>query len=447
MGALDAARSAGALTVALVAVPDSELGRPGRSRDRGRRRARGDRRLDAAQGGHRAEARPQHDLDDRDGPPREDLREPDGRRRRDERQASGPRPPHRRAGDRSRAASSVDAALADSGGDAKVAIVSLLAGVDVGGGASDASRLRTASSGRRSRREARRSGVPRRRPARAGRRRGRGRRRRRGRPRRAAAVASRFPGFVDLQVNGFAGVDFLGADADGYAEAADALLETGVTAFLPTFITSSEADLSPRCGRCRAASASAGRGFSARTSRARSSPPRGSARTRPAIAATPIRPCSSGSSRRARSRMMTLAPELPGALELVDVLQARGVVVSLGHSNATAAEAHAAFDRGVRTVTHVFNAMRPLTHRDPGHRRCRARAAGRRRAGDRRRRPSRSRRRAAALERRRGPVRARHRRDRRRRARRRGLRARQRRPRRQRRHRPPRATAFSRAAR
>ncbi len=64
--------------------------------------------------------------------------------------------------------------------------------------------------------------------------------------------------------------------------------------------------------------------------------------------------------------MMTLAPELPGALDLVDVLQARGVVVSLGHSNATAAEAHAAFDRGVRTVTHVFNAMRPLTHRDPG---------------------------------------------------------------------------------
>ena len=51
------------------------------------------------------------------------------------------------------------------------------------------------------------------------------------------------PGFVDLQVNGFAGIDFLGADADGYREAADALLETGVTAFQPTFITSSEADL------------------------------------------------------------------------------------------------------------------------------------------------------------------------------------------------------------
>jgi N-acetylglucosamine-6-phosphate deacetylase len=63
---------------------------------------------------------------------------------------------------------------------------------------------------------------------------------------------------------------------------------------------------------------------------------------------------------------MTLAPELDGALELIDLLHARGVVVSCGHSNATAAEATLAFDRGVGTVTHLFNAMRPLSHRDPG---------------------------------------------------------------------------------
>ena len=65
-------------------------------------------------------------------------------------------------------------------------------------------------------------------------------------------------------------------------------------------------------------------------------------------------------------RMMTLAPELPGALELIDVLETNGVVVSCGHSDATAEQAEQAFDRGVRTVTHLFNAMRPLTHRDPG---------------------------------------------------------------------------------
>ena len=48
------------------------------------------------------------------------------------------------------------------------------------------------------------------------------------------------PGFVDLQVNGFGGVDFLDADSDGYRRAGEALLETGVTAYLPTLITSAE---------------------------------------------------------------------------------------------------------------------------------------------------------------------------------------------------------------
>jgi N-acetylglucosamine-6-phosphate deacetylase len=67
-----------------------------------------------------------------------------------------------------------------------------------------------------------------------------------------------------------------------------------------------------------------------------------------------------------RIRLLTLAPELEGADELIDLLLRRGVTVSCGHTDATADEANAAFDRGVRTVTHLFNAMRPLRHRDPG---------------------------------------------------------------------------------
>jgi N-acetylglucosamine-6-phosphate deacetylase len=63
---------------------------------------------------------------------------------------------------------------------------------------------------------------------------------------------------------------------------------------------------------------------------------------------------------------VTLAPELHGALDLVDFLHERGILVSCGHSDATAEQAAAAFDRGVGTVTHLFNAMRPLRHRDPG---------------------------------------------------------------------------------
>jgi N-acetylglucosamine-6-phosphate deacetylase len=65
-------------------------------------------------------------------------------------------------------------------------------------------------------------------------------------------------------------------------------------------------------------------------------------------------------------RLMTLAPELPGAIELASHATARGVRVSVGHSNATAAETRAAIAAGAVSATHTFNAMRPLDHREPG---------------------------------------------------------------------------------
>jgi N-acetylglucosamine-6-phosphate deacetylase len=172
------------------------------------------------------------------------------------------------------------------------------------------------------------------------------------------------PGFVDLQVNGFGGVDFASADAAGYRRAGEALLETGVTAFQPTFITAPETDLA---GALRAVPAEgvgprilgahlegpfvSGEALGVHPASARLDPD--PAVLQRLLDAGPV-------------AQVTLAPELPGALELIDLLTARGVVVSLGHSNATAAEAHAAFDRGARTVTHLFNAMRPFGHRDPG---------------------------------------------------------------------------------
>jgi N-acetylglucosamine-6-phosphate deacetylase len=172
------------------------------------------------------------------------------------------------------------------------------------------------------------------------------------------------PGFIDLQVNGFGGVDFLDADADGYRRAGDALLETGVTSFLPTLITAPAEDLVDALGEVpldgdvpRILGVHLEGPFLAEE-KLGTHPPDG--RRDPEIAllerlldAGPV-------------RMMTLAPELPRALELIDVLCERNVVVSCGHSDATAEQADAAFDRGARTVTHVFNAMRPLSHRDPG---------------------------------------------------------------------------------
>ncbi len=65
-------------------------------------------------------------------------------------------------------------------------------------------------------------------------------------------------------------------------------------------------------------------------------------------------------------RLMTLAPELPGAAELATHATERGVRVSLGHSNATAAETRTGIAAGAVSATHTFNAMRPLDHREPG---------------------------------------------------------------------------------
>jgi N-acetylglucosamine-6-phosphate deacetylase len=172
------------------------------------------------------------------------------------------------------------------------------------------------------------------------------------------------PGFVDLQVNGFGGVDFSSADAAGYRRAGEALLETGVTAFQPTFITAPEDDLVAALRAIPAGGVGphvlgahlegpfvSGEALGVHPASARLDPDLGLLER--LLAAGPV-------------AQMTLAPELPGGLELIDVLRERGVVVSLGHSNATAAEAHEAFDRGARTVTHLFNAMRPFGHRDPG---------------------------------------------------------------------------------
>ena len=64
--------------------------------------------------------------------------------------------------------------------------------------------------------------------------------------------------------------------------------------------------------------------------------------------------------------LVTLAPELTGALDVVRALVDRGVTVAAGHSSATAAQAAAALDAGVTYVTHLFNAMAPLHHREPG---------------------------------------------------------------------------------
>jgi len=172
------------------------------------------------------------------------------------------------------------------------------------------------------------------------------------------------PGFVDLQVNGFAGVDFFSADATGYRRAGDALLECGVTAYQPTFITSPEDELRAALGEVPQ-NRTAPHILGAHLEGPFIAPER--LGTHPAEArrdpdcALLQRLLDAG-----HVSHVTLAPELPGAYDLVDLLRSRGITVSCGHSDATAAEARDAFAHGVKTVTHIFNAMRPFSAREPG---------------------------------------------------------------------------------
>lgn len=65
-------------------------------------------------------------------------------------------------------------------------------------------------------------------------------------------------------------------------------------------------------------------------------------------------------------KLITLAPELPGALSTIQALSSLNMTVSIGHSEATYEEAKASLHAGARMITHLFNAMKPLHHRDPG---------------------------------------------------------------------------------
>ncbi|MBW7884030.1 MAG: N-acetylglucosamine-6-phosphate deacetylase [Caldilineaceae bacterium] len=175
------------------------------------------------------------------------------------------------------------------------------------------------------------------------------------------------PGFIDLQINGAFGDDFTQAPEAIWHVGAQ-LPRHGVTAFLPTIITSPLTQVA-RAQEALAAGAPSGWQGSKPLGLHCEGPflnPQKKGAHNPNHLRLPqvedIRHWSVDN----HVRLVTLAPELPGALELVRILVDRGVVVSAGHSMANYAEAQAAFAAGVRYGTHLFNAMSPLEHREPG---------------------------------------------------------------------------------
>ncbi|HEY6421274.1 MAG TPA: N-acetylglucosamine-6-phosphate deacetylase [Candidatus Binataceae bacterium] len=177
------------------------------------------------------------------------------------------------------------------------------------------------------------------------------------------------PGLIDLQVNGSHGIDVMRASATELAALALHLAREGTTAFLPTAVTAPM----ERIERAYAAIAEA---------RDNDAAPGAAAILGMHLEGPFISPLRLGAhpplnleprgeplervlAMRAL-RIVTLAPELAGATDAIAKLVARGVVVSIGHTNATLEEARAGIDAGARMFTHLFNAMRPLGHRDPG---------------------------------------------------------------------------------
>lgn len=173
------------------------------------------------------------------------------------------------------------------------------------------------------------------------------------------------PGFIDLQCNGGFGID-LASEPKRLWELAALLPRTGVTAWLPA-IVSAPPDITD--GGLAALAAHPGGLVAEPLGLHLEGPFLAPARRGahdPRHLATPDRDRASDWSAQAGVALVTLAPELPGALEVVRDLVGRGVVVAAGHSDATAEEAEAAIEAGVSFVTHLFNAMAPLHHRAPG---------------------------------------------------------------------------------
>lgn len=177
------------------------------------------------------------------------------------------------------------------------------------------------------------------------------------------------PGFVDLHVHGWGGHDAMG-DAAALDGMARALLQRGVTSFLPTAVTAPLDALVAFADRVRAwrpvapADGADPLGFNLE------GPFLAAARRGAHDPAALLAPADAPTEMLERLvdqlKVVTIAPELPGALELIGWFAERGVIASVGHSAASFELTRLAFEAGARSTTHLFNAMTGVDHRVPG---------------------------------------------------------------------------------
>ncbi len=175
------------------------------------------------------------------------------------------------------------------------------------------------------------------------------------------------PGFIDIQINGGFGLDFTN-DPETIWEVGARLPQYGVTAFLPTVITSPASTVieaqrvmtvGPPIGYTGAVPIGLHLEGPMLSPKQPGTHDTLHLRDPEAVAHDTWSPDTG-------VRMVTIAPELPGALDLIETLVESGVVVSIGHSDATYDEAVAGIRHGATVGTHLYNAMSPFRHREPG---------------------------------------------------------------------------------
>lgn len=185
------------------------------------------------------------------------------------------------------------------------------------------------------------------------------------------------PGYIDLHIHGNAGYDVMDESSAALPAIERMLAAHGVTSYFPTTVTAPVEKLLHALERLAVAIEEGANGKGDRGGRA---VPLGIHLEGPFIshARCGVHPPENllpprlktferfWQAARGQIRMMTIAPELDGAPELISVASARGVCVSLGHSDAQFDTAKCGIDAGGHHATHTFNAMRPLAHRDPG---------------------------------------------------------------------------------
>lgn len=174
------------------------------------------------------------------------------------------------------------------------------------------------------------------------------------------------PGLIDVQINGFAGIDFAAADTDAFSTSLGELAARGTTSCLPTIITAPVDELLASLDRIHEAQGRPGTRILGAHVEGPFISPRRKGAHREELMSDPTNAEIDQFTSHPAMALMTLAPERTGGMDAIERLSRGGAVASIGHSDATAAQVHEAADRGARMVTHLFNAQRPIGHREPG---------------------------------------------------------------------------------